>query len=95
MTTADRELPARYVAAQMQHDRDMRRPVVPAPTFTAPIYLIRSGLGITLDQMAANIGVSRSYLSRIETGTRVATEDLLEKIYAYLTEQLSFKKKSK
>lgn len=35
----------------------------------------REALGLTLDDVAGRVGVTRSYLSRIETGKRAATEE--------------------
>jgi len=40
----------------------------------------RRELGLTQTQLAARVGVSQAYLSRIETGTRVADTDLLARL---------------
>ncbi|MFE7797042.1 helix-turn-helix domain-containing protein [Nocardia sp. NPDC057440] len=93
MSTAARELPDRYAAAEQRHRWNSNRKVVDAPTLTAPIALIRSGLGISLDQMAAKVGVSRSYLCRVETGSRTPTPELLAAIETFLLDQLRFRKK--
>ena len=44
------------------------------------IYRIRKSKGITLKELSAEIGISRFSLSRIETGNRRLTWDVLVKI---------------
>lgn len=92
------ELPQRYQAAQRRRESDSRRSRVEAPefTFTAPLASMRSGLGISLRQMADELAaagntVSAAYLSMVESGKRRATPELLSAIQKLLLSRIAKK----
>ena len=49
-------------------------------TTTMNIRARREALGLTIEQVAQRLSVDKSYLSRIETGQRPATEDQVKEL---------------